>query len=452
MSDLKVYRDKSVLTAARERIAFIFDSFPKIYVSFSAGKDSSVMLHLAMKEARRRNRKVAVLLIDLEAQYSATIEHAERMYAEYAEWIEPYWIALPLALRNAVSMFQPQWRCWDPEQRSKWVRTPPGFAITDGSIFPFFRAGMEFEEFVEHFGDWYGQGELTACLVGIRADESLNRFRTIFNDSKSMFDRVQWTTYKGTTVYNAYPIYDWRTEDVWTYNAITGASYNRIYDLMHKAGLSIHQMRICQPYGDDQRKGLWLFHVLEPETWVKVVNRVADANSGALYADETGPMMGVRRIYKPEGMTWQQFARFLLASMPPQSREHYENKIAVFLHWWEEKRGYRDGIPDEADRKIESERKAPTWRRICKVLLSNDWWCKGLSFSQGKSDAYEKYLKVMKARKAKWSGSWYSEIVTSDSTLLSDHSSAAGRSSRNSADRSGTKTRKSGTSRLLGMP
>ena len=50
-----------------------------------------------------------------------------------------------------------------------------------------------------------------------------------------------------------------------------GWDYNKIYDLMHMAGVGIHQMRLCQPYGDDQRKGLWLFKMLEPETWSKVV-------------------------------------------------------------------------------------------------------------------------------------------------------------------------------------
>jgi len=170
---------------------------------------------------------------------------------------------------------------------------------------------------------------------------------------------------------------------------------------MHQAGLTIHQMRICQPYGDDQRKGLWLFHVIEPETWAKVVARVNGANQGALYAQETGNILGRIKISKPEGHTWESFAKLLLASMPPQTKEHYENKIAVFLHWWAE-HGYPFGIPDEADPKDEANRKAPSWRRICKALLRNDYWCKGLSFSQTKSEAYERYKNLMKRRREAW--------------------------------------------------
>ena len=113
-----------VLTAARQRIADVFDIFPRIYVSFSAGKDSTVMLHLVMEEARRLNRRVGVLLVDLEGQYRLTIEHAEEMYAEYAEHIDPYWVALPIALRNAVSVYEPKWLCWDPDRRADWIREP----------------------------------------------------------------------------------------------------------------------------------------------------------------------------------------------------------------------------------------------------------------------------------------------------------------------------------------
>lgn len=166
---------------------------------------------------------------------------------------------------------------------------------------------------------------------------------------------------------------------------------------MHQAGLSIHQQRICQPYGDDQRKGLWLFHIVEPETWSKIVARMSGANQGALYANDTGNILGVGRIVKPENHTWQSFAMLLLGSMPEKTSEHFKNKIAVFLKWYAD-RGYPDGIPDDGP----MDKTAPSWKRVCKALLRNDYWCKGLSFSQHKSAAYDKYLKLMKRRRAMW--------------------------------------------------
>ena len=37
---------------------------------------------------------------------------------------------------------------------------------------------------------------------------------------------------------------------------------------------------------------------------------------------------------------------------------------------------------------------------MCKVLLRNDYWCKGLGFTQPKSDAYARYKEIKKERKA----------------------------------------------------
>ncbi len=398
MSVLKKYRNTDVLTAAEERIRFTFDNFERIYVSFSAGKDSTVMLHLVMAEAIKRGRKVGLLLVDLEAQYKLTMALADECYRLYADHIEPYWCALPIALRNAVSNFQPKWLAWDPDKQDTWVRQPHDISITNGDYFDFFQPGMEFEEFVPLFGEWYAQGKTCACLVGIRTDESLNRFRTILAKDKVRLGNRPYTTLVTENVYNIYPIYDWAVGDIWHWHALNpSAPYNKIYDQMHTAGRSPSQMRICQPYGDDQRKGLWLYHVLEPSTWYRVVARVNGVNSGALYIQETGNATGYNKITKPDGHTWKSFCNLLLSTLPPPTRDHYISKFKVFVRWWK-KRGYADGIPEEAPRVLEAERMAPSWRRLCKVLLRNDYWCKGLAFTQPKSPAYDKYLQLKKQK------------------------------------------------------
>lgn len=392
----------NVLEASQQRIAWTFDNFERIYLSFSAGKDSTVMLHLVMAEAIKRNRKIGILLVDLEGQYKLTMEHAQRCFDLYKDHIEPYWCALPIALRNAVSVYEPKWLAWDPEKRDAWIRNPPEMAITRPEAFDWFHNGMEFEEFVPLFGEWYAQGQSCACFVGIRSDESLNRFRTIVQSKKVTKDKKRYTSLVSANVYNVYPIYDWRTEDIWTWHAKNPeAPSNRLYDMMHKAGLKISQMRICQPYGDDQRRGLWLFHIIEPETWCRVVARVNGANGGALYVQEWGNINGYRGVTKPANHTWRSFAELLVNSMPPKSQEHYRNKIMLFEKWWME-RGYPNGIPDEAAYEMEAARKAPSWRRVCKSLLRNDYWGKGMGFSQHKSEAYTKYLALMKKRKEKW--------------------------------------------------
>jgi predicted phosphoadenosine phosphosulfate sulfurtransferase len=260
---------------------------------------------------------------------------------------------------------------------------------------------MEFEEFDVLFGDWYSHGETTAVLVGIRADESLNRFRTVASRNKETFGGLRWTTKITEKVYNAYPIYDWRTEDIWTYHArYPDRARNGLYDLMHRAGVPLAHQRICQPYGDDQRRGLWLYHLIEPRSWFKVVARVNGANSGALYVTEIGNVAGYGRVTKPANHTWQSFCKLLLASLPAATRRHFEDRFGVFVRGWYG-RGYRGrGIPDEAPRVLEKKHWAPSWRRMCHVLLRNDWWCKGLGLQQPKSEAYGRYLEMREARRS----------------------------------------------------
>lgn len=394
----------SVLDAARQRIAWTFDVFPRIYVSFSGGKDSTVMLHLVMDEAVKRGRKVGVLFVDLEGQYKLTIDHIQACYDMYADNIEPYWSCLPIALRNAVSVFEPKWCAWQPDRQPDWIRQPPPMAITDLKYFPFFRYNavrpMEFEEFVPAFGEWYAQDKLCACFVGIRTGESLNRWRTIAGHG-TKFEGRNYCNHTLKSLWNVYPIYDWTEKDIWAYHGVTHKPYNRLYDRMHQAGLTLHQMRICQPYGDDQRKGLWLFHIIEPETWARIVARVSGANQGALYAGERGNILGNQKIDKPAGHTWESFAHMLLDSMPPAMAEHYKDKIAGFIRWYQIN-GYEHGIPDEQDPRLEAMHTVPSWRRVCKSLLRNDYWCKHIGFEPQKGTAHLEYKKRMAKRRNQW--------------------------------------------------
>lgn len=278
----KKYLEKNVLESTYERLEIIFQNFDNIYFSVSAGKDSSVMVQLANKVAQKLNKKFDVLFIDLEAQYRNTIEHIEEL-KQLPQIRDFYHIALPLALRNAVSILQPKWICWEEESKHLWVRDMPKDCINIKNCpFPWFKKGEEFEEFTVQFAQWYQQkyNQKVACGIGIRTDESLNRFRTIaFQDRKFTFKDYNWTTQlkshqKCFDVYNFYPIYDWTAEDIWGAVSQLDLKFNYIYELMYKNGLTIYEQRLCQPYGDDQKNGLDQFKALEYETWSKVLNRV----------------------------------------------------------------------------------------------------------------------------------------------------------------------------------
>ena len=404
-TELRVPMGVDVYTAARARIAWVFDTFERVSVSFSGGKDSTAILHMAVEEARRRRRKIGLLFIDWEAQFSLTIQHVERCFAEYADCIEPYWVSLPLTTVNACSQIEPEWVCWDERKRDLWVRQPPTIAITDPKSLPFYRSRMTFEEFAPAFGRWYAGDKLTCHLIGLRAAESLNRFRALIARKAKMEGRP-WTTWLGGPAWNAYPIYDWHVQDVWTYFARESKPYNAIYDRMHAAGLTPHQMRVDEPWGDETRRGLWLYHILEPDTWAKMVARVSGSGQGALYCQERGSVLGSGPVSKPDHLTWQQFSELLLTTMPPPTAAHYRAKIAVWEQWWRNNGpglGFPPMLVDCIDGDMSGKDK-PSYRRICKVLLANDYWCKGLGFSPTKAEGSSRYQEAVKKKISKWNG------------------------------------------------
>ena len=397
---MKVYTDKNVFDASLERIEFAFDNFDNLCVSYSGGKDSTVMIQLVNMIAKKRNRKFDVLFIDMEAQYLMTIEHIKTLKNKLECIRDFYWVCLPLSLRNAVSVFEPRWICWEKAKKDKWVREMPEFAINeDNNIFPFFRYAMEFEEFVPEFEKWYQEkkGGMCGSFVGIRCDESLNRFRTIASQKKDRLKDKPWTTRNKPlkNSYSIYPIYDYKTEDVWIATFNNNFEYNYVYELMYKNGLGIHQQRLCQPFGDDQKNGLDQYRAIEAENWDKLLKRVAGVNFGNIYCRTSA--LGNIKSEKPQHLTWQEWALYLLESIGIYNKKlekHYAIKIKKFFKYWEEKCGCTlDMIEDEADKKMESLKIVPSWRRVARALERNDFFLTRLSFGETKSDL--QYLKDM---------------------------------------------------------
>lgn len=434
---MKTYLNKDVYTAAKERIEYIFDEFQNICVSFSGGKDSGVVLNLCIDEARRRGRKIGVLFIDLEAFYEKTINFVERMLQDNQDVLDPYWVCLPMESPNSLSYLEPTWIWWKKEKQPIWVRPMPKnkWVINEeNNPLDFYKQNMPFEEFIKYFGDWYGRGEKTATLVGIRTDESLNRFRAIAGQ-KVTYQGKNFSTKVTETTYNFYPIYDWNVEDIWIYNAKFEKDYNKLYDLFYKAGVSIHKMRVDEPFGNEAKAGLSLFRVIEPNTWAKVVNRVSGANFGNIYS---GNKIMNANYKLPKNHTWKSFTEFLLNTLPPETADHYRSKFEKFTKYWIEvgcpvqaehikimeevcpdaiinthefsKRGKGDKevikfkeVVDEIHG-VDNKDDVLTWKRMAMCIIKNDFTCKSLSFGMTKDLTLrqqaikEKYKNIIRGR------------------------------------------------------
>ena len=92
-------------------------------------------------------------------------------------------------------------------------------------------------------------------------------------------------------------------------------------------------------------------------------------------------------------MSWQGYTVFLLESIGIYNRDlmlHYFRKIKKFMIWYRSKYGVElKDIPEIAECKLESQKKAISWRRIARAIEKNDFYLRRLSFAQTKNDDNE---------------------------------------------------------------
>lgn len=409
----------NVYEKTQERLKFIFDEFDNIYVSFSGGKDSGVLLNLCVDYIRNNNlnRKIGVFHIDYEAQYQMTTDYVDKVYSENSDILEYYRICMPISAQCATSMYQDHWIPWDLEMKDLWVRDMPKSINENNHNFDFFKYGMWDYDFQEQFSNWIHKeknAKKTCCLVGIRTQESFNRWRAIHSDKNiNKYKKTNYTKKMFDNVYNAYPIYDWITDDIWISNNKFNWSYNKLYDIFYQAGLTINQMRVASPFNDCASESLKLYRVIDPHSWGKMIGRVNGVNFTGIYGGTTA--MGWNSIKLPKGHTWKSYMEFLLSTLPSHSANNYKKKLETSINFWREKGGCLEksvinklkslGIPITVvektnyntdkkpvrmeyldDIEIKEFKEIPTYKRMCICIMKNDHLCKYMGFSLTKTE------------------------------------------------------------------
>lgn len=429
---MRNYIGIDVFEAAEERIKYIFDNFERIYLSFSGGKDSGVMLNLVLKYMRDNGitKKIGLMTLDNEANYTHSLDFMHDIIKDNLDLLDVYWCCLPITLPCTVSSYMTEWQCWGVEDEDKWIRPMPDedyIVNIDNHEFDFFEENMMYDDFWDKFGDWYSGGEKTACLIGIRTEESLNRWRSIMNQSKKTVDGHMWTKKNTDYVYNCYPIYDWRTDDVWISNYKYEWKYNELYDIFWKAGLSIYQMRVASPFMSESKSSLNMYRVIDPHVWQRLVSRVQGANFMATY----GKQLNYNSFKLPEGHTWRSFTKFLLDTLPKEVAENFRMRFIQSIKFWGRVgRGLPDNIiqeleeshvdiqtngftphgngdkkrviiktpPEHCDFLSSNRSDVTSWKRFALTILKNDHTCKYMGLAPTKEQA-QRQRQIMKKYK-----------------------------------------------------
>ena len=423
-----IYTDINVYDAAMQRLDYIFHEFENVYVSFSGGKDSGLLLNLCLQwlDKNQPNRKLGVFHLDYEAQYTATTEYVDKVYRDFDSRISPYRCCVPFKVTTCTSMHQSFWRPWEIDSTDLWVRQLPENHLS-ATDFQFYTNDMWDYDFQIEFASWLHEkqkAKKTCCLVGIRAQESLNRWRAIAADKNiNKYKNIPWTTKLAPNICNAYPIYDWKTEDIWTANARYGFEYNDLYNLFYLAGVPLNAMRVASPFISAGQDSLKLYRVIDPEVWGKLVSRVNGVNFTSIYGGTTA--MGWKNITKPKHFTWREYMEFLLETLPIETASNYREKLATSIKFWRERGGVlsektmddlrRSGIKFEVglatnyktsklpvrmeyadDADSDEFSLIPTYKRMCICILKNDHLCKYMGFTLTKQETERRKAAIEK--------------------------------------------------------
>lgn len=435
----KYNKEVNVFDAAMNRIDYIFNNFERIYLSFSGGKDSGVMLNLCLKYMKENNikRKLGIMIMDNESNFTESLKFMKRMVDDNLEYLDVYWLRIPLTLPCTISSYQQDWQVWGEADKDRWVyeRDDNPHAVTiENHNFPFYRENMLDKEFYDSFGEWYSQGKSCASLIGIRTQESLNRFRAIMNEAKETHGGNFWTKRNTEHTYNCYPLFDWRTTDIWAANAKYEFDYNKLYDIFYKAGIPVERMRVASPFMSESKGSLNLYRVIDPHIWTKLCGRVHGANFSVTY----GKQLNYSNVKLPEGHTWKSFVKFLLDTLPNETSENFKTRFIQSIKFWGrvgrglsekticelKKNGIKFSIngysshgrknlrrvvikvpPDHLDMLSCSASDVTSWKRFAITILKNDHTCKYLGLAPTKQQAerqreiQKKYSSINKKEK-----------------------------------------------------
>lgn len=414
----RIYKDKNVYDAAIERLDFIFANFERVYLSFSGGKDSGVMLNLVIDYMRKNNidKKLGIQILDNEANYELSEEFMHRMIQNNLDILDVYWCCMPITLPCTVSSFAVDWQCWGNRDKDRWIRpmSKESYIVNiENHPFDFFEEDMSYDDFWDGFAEWYSQGKSCANLIGIRTVESLNRFRAILNDKKETLEGRMWTKKNTAHTYNCYPIYDWRTEDIWTANAKFEWDYNKLYDVFYMAGVPVHSMRVASPFMSESKSSLNLYRVIDPNIWSRLCARVQGANFIATY----GKQLNYHSFKLPPNHTWKSFVKFLLDTLPDGVAQNFKERFIQSLKFWGRvgrglpqevvddltKKGVKFKLngttphggnnlprvvirvpPDDLDCLSGHNSAVTSWKRFAITILKNDHTCKYLGLQPAK--------------------------------------------------------------------
>ena len=314
---VKLYLPTNVFDAALERMRWIFDEFERVTVCFSGGKDSTVILNLALMVAEEKGRlPVKVLFVDQEAEWRTVVDYIREVMADPR--VEPQWLQVPIKLFNATSVSDPWLYCWEPG--AIWMRNKEPVSIKE-NVYGTDRFKDMFQAVTRHDHP----NEPAVRLGGLKAAESPARLRLLTSE---VYKGVTWgkkeDERRGHFLF--YPIYDWADQDVWTAIHRNLWPYCPIYDAMYQHGVAFSKMRVSNLHHETAVHHLFYLQEIEGDTWNKLTERLSGVNTAGKLKSEMFIPKKLPFMFRD----WREYRDHLLANLIPDPviRKRFESAFA----------------------------------------------------------------------------------------------------------------------------
>lgn len=235
MARRRMFLDMNCVDAARERIRHVYDTFDTVCIQFSGGKDSTACLYLAKEVHEERGLgPVKVIFRDEEMLSPAVAEYVQQV-SEY-DWVDMEWYCLPVGQEVWVLGAREYVLLWSPkrEAEGRLFRPFPDnairaehFGIDPGKPIP-----RKIDEYTMQ-----GKKGRTAFITGVRANESMIRYRTVTQKLHENYINRPFKLSKSIPLRFAKIIYDWTSDDVLKFiSEEHNAPYCAYYDYAAMSG------------------------------------------------------------------------------------------------------------------------------------------------------------------------------------------------------------------------
>lgn len=353
----QVLEDEDLVERTRERYDRLFEEYDDIYLAFSSGKDSGLLLNMAIEAWHRHDDwddPIYLTHIDPEFHYPESMDYFERVIANNPEAVHMLWFAVPAVQPKLTNDYDgEEYRYFfDERHADKWVRDIPTWDDYDNAdlirpdhphLKDDFKLGWAYSDTVNHWisKETPATEQETIQLIGLRAEESMMRYNTIIQKG----GWIRHGADDDPQPDSGWPVYDWSAEDLWTAHHKFDWDYSEVYDKMHQMGDPPTKSRNGPPWhgpGISNRTAYEKVRHMWPELYEKAEHRY----EGCVLSFEFGGDLYVPK--KPDGETWREHTARLVNSMDDESEaervagviedrlDRHHEKTGMSLHEKEE--------------------------------------------------------------------------------------------------------------------